>query len=86
MYVGTLCPALPSVVNGTISFSPDMVPGFDLGTVVTYTCDQGYVLSNTSATTRMCVVQSGMTVWDGVAPTCDGKSVISWDLTGSKID
>lgn len=73
--VGTLCPSLPRVTNGSISYSPDKVPDFDLGTIVTYTCDQGFFLSDANAATRTCIEQSGVEVgvWNGVAPTCQGE-------------
>ena len=40
-----VCQGLPEIDNGMISYAPDSVgPEYDLGTVATYTCDEGFML------------------------------------------
>ena len=56
----TQCPELPPLVNGQI-----IIPGLDVGSVVTYTCFPGYTTQGNSQ--RTC--QSDGT-WSGTPPIC----------------
>ncbi len=70
------CSPLPEIANGTISYSPDNTPDYNIGTVVTYNCNQGYVLvRDPGSVTRTCVDAGdgrGAT-FTGQAPTCERK-------------
>ena len=48
--------------NGTISYSPDSLPDYDLGTVATYHCNPGFVLEGNA--TRTCVTRGNVSDWD----------------------
>ena len=58
--------------NGNISFSSNQ---YIFGSVATLTCnaDNGYVLSDTSITTRTCLMDG----WSGSAISCQCKSYIA---------
>ncbi|XP_064386331.1 sushi, von Willebrand factor type A, EGF and pentraxin domain-containing protein 1-like isoform X3 [Halichondria panicea] len=57
------CPVLTSPTNGALSTTSR-----DYLTVITYSCDTGYVLTgNSDSAVRQCFVTG---VWSGVAPTC----------------
>ncbi len=51
------CSPLPAITNGFITYAPDTTPNYDLGTVATYACDDGFVLDLTlgGSMTRTCV-------------------------------
>ncbi len=61
-----MCPPLPTITNGMISYSPDVTPGYDLGTEATYTCVTGYTL--TGDVTRTCQANG---TWSWTALTCE---------------
>ncbi len=70
-----MCPPLPAITNGMISYSPDVTPDYDLGTNATYTCEAGFYLEGDEV--RMCVDDDGMDatgVWSGHEPICVCKS------------
>ena len=48
--------------NGTISYSPDSLPDYDLGTVATYLCNPGFSLGGNGTTT--CVTLGIVSEWD----------------------
>ena len=48
--------------NGTISYSPDSLPDYDLGTVATYLCNPGFSLEGNG--TRTCVTLGNVSEWD----------------------
>ena len=60
-----LCPMLPGIDNGFITYSPDTVADFDQGTVATYTCNQGFNLQGERE--RMCQIDG---TFSGTAPIC----------------
>ncbi len=69
-----VCPPLPAITNGMISYSPDDTPDYDLGTNATYTCEAGFYLEGNEV--RMCVEDHGMDaikVWSGWEPSCACK-------------
>ncbi|XP_064387615.1 uncharacterized protein LOC135335886 isoform X2 [Halichondria panicea] len=61
----TQCPPLPEIANGVISYSPDITPDYDVGTMAIYLCENGFVLSGDD--TRDC--QSDGT-FSGMEPVC----------------
>ena len=58
--------------NGTITYTANATADFDVGTVATYSCDQGYAL-NVENPSRVCteLVGSGTAIWNGTSPSCD---------------
>ena len=69
---GQLCPILPSIPNGIITYAPDETPDFDIGTIATYQCNLGFSLVGDM--TRECG-QDG--VFNGMAPVCQRKDPIN---------
>ena len=70
------CPSLTPPTNGVITFTPGADnSNIGLGSVVTYSCNLGYVL--VGQTTRECQsVFGGATAgWTGYAPVCQGRIV-----------
>ncbi len=59
------CPPLPEIANGVISYFPDNIPDYDVGTTATYMCEDGFSLSGD--VTRDC--QSDRT-FSGMEPIC----------------
>ena len=55
------CGQLPELVNGYLSLSS----GVNEGSVATYTCDEGFIL--TGSITRTCTTNGG---WTLIAPVC----------------
>ena len=67
-YTAIKCLPLPPINNGFVTYAPDTTPNYDLGTVATYTCNNGS--SMTGSETRTCVDDDGMGVFMGNAPSC----------------
>ncbi len=61
------CLELPFFPNGVITYAPDMTPDFEVDTVATHTCNDGYRLIGVD--TRVCLA-GGM--WSGLPPACQG--------------
>ncbi len=59
------CPELAPIPNGAIAYSIDMTPDFDVDTVATHTCFDGFLLIGVD--TRVCLA-SGR--WSGLIPVC----------------
>ena len=59
------CPALSPIPNGAITYGPDMIALYDVDTMATHTCNDGFRLSG--AETRVCLA-SGR--WSGPFPVC----------------
>ncbi len=55
-----------------ITYSPDLTPDYDIGTVATYVCNAGFVLDLTTegSETRTCVA---LQVWNDQEPRCIRK-------------
>ena len=76
------CPEL-TLENGVVVYDPDMTADYDLGTVATHSCDNGFVLQG--PLTRTCIDDDGLDavgVWsdsDNV-PTCARKFTIFCSL------
>ena len=69
-----MCPSLLAITNGTISYSPDVTPDYDLGTEATYTCVVGFYLEGNEV--RVCMDDDGMDtigVWSGQEQRCVRK-------------
>ena len=62
------CDELPGIANGVISYSPDSDAPFGLGTLATYTCNDGYELVRNMM--RTCVNTSNGGIFDGLEPSC----------------
>ncbi len=61
------CSALPPLLNGAITYAPDMIADYDVGTVATYSCDPGFRLSGFE--TRQCLRGA---IWSNLVPMCIG--------------
>ncbi len=61
-------------MNGVITYAVDMRPDYDLGTVATHSCNQGYVLrgGNDLRTCEDAGDGSG-SIFSGQVPTCQRK-------------
>ena len=72
------CEPLPAITNGGITYAPDSVSNYSLGTTATYSCNTGYLLDlSTGSGTRTCVDDGDNDaegVFNGQAPTCVRKS------------
>ena len=60
-----LCPPLAPIANGMITYGPDTVPDYSVGTIATYMCDDGFNLGENMV--RVC--QSDGT-FSGTDPVC----------------
>ena len=72
-----MCSELPALENGEISYGPDSEgPDYDLNTVATYSCNEGFALVGEDQI-RICVdVSNGPSgEFNGTAPMCQGISV-----------
>ena len=72
------CEPLPAIANGAITYAPDSVPNYSLGTTATYSCNAGFSLDlSAGSDTRTCVDDGdngAEGVFTGQAPTCVRKS------------
>ncbi len=66
-YTAVECPALQPIPNGAITYGPDTIAPFDVGTVATHRCNDGFVLVGSE--TRTCLFGSR---WSGLIPVCRG--------------
>ena len=71
--IGLKCKTLPMLENGNVSYTPSHTlgssTGYDLGTVATFTCDDGFrLLGNTNQTCVQSV--SNTSIWDGNDEPC----------------
>ncbi len=78
LFTAIVCLAISAITNGVITYAPDITPNYDLGTVVFYVCNAGFVLdlSLGGSTFRMCVDDNGLDaigVFDKLAPICIRK-------------
>ncbi len=60
------CLALQPIPNGAITYGPDMIADYDVGTVATHTCNEGFVRV-VGSENRTCLVGSR---WSGFTPVC----------------
>ncbi len=73
--VAITCSSLSPITNGRISYSPDTTSPFDLGTVATYSCDNGLFLSGSESRTCEGDGSSITGMWSGTAPICSGVCI-----------
>ena len=67
LYTVLRCPELPFFLNGAIiTYDPDMIAPYDVDTVATHTCNEGFVLVAGSET-RVCLLAGR---WSGLARVC----------------
>ena len=64
-----VCPSLPPLINGRISYSD---PTLGMDSVATHSCHTGLFLDGNSA--RTCQTNGN---WSGSAPVCEGKLTVS---------
>ena len=70
-----MCPELPEIINGFITYAPDDEADYDIGTIATYACNPGFILVGNM--TRDCVeAADGTGVFNGVAPVCKRKDCL----------
>ena len=84
------CSALGKIPNGFITYTPDITPNYDLGTVATYACDPGFALdlSLGGSEMRTCVNDNklgAIAVFDRQAPICVRKFPVTLKLICSMI-
>ena len=72
------CEPLSVIANGFITYEPDSVSNYSLGTRATYSCNTGFLLDlSAGSETRTCVGDGdgdAEGVFNGQAPTCACKS------------
>ena len=64
------CPSL-NLPNGTIAYTADTTPEFEIGTEATHMCDSGFALVGNM--TRACMDDDQADIvglWSGSTPTC----------------
>ena len=74
LYPAIECEPLPDIANGNISYADDMTPNYEVGTIATYECDDGYYLMGDDE--RNCTAGDGSSttgVFDRQEPTCVRK-------------
>ena len=68
------CLELAPLENGVIAYSPDTEPPYELGTVASHVCNQGYRLVGVQ--TRVCEdVGTAVGEFSGEPPVCEGETV-----------
>ncbi len=66
------CLELAPIPNGTIAYGPDMMANFEMDTVATHTCDDGFAfIPGVGDQTRVCLALGR---WSGLIPVCERKS------------
>ncbi len=60
------CQALAPILNGAITYGPDTIAPYDVGTVATHTCDDGSIFVAGSLN-RTCLTGGR---WSGFTPLC----------------
>ena len=70
------CPELPAIVNGFITYDPDMTPDSDIGTIAVHQCNPKFMLVGVMF--RNCTVGiDGTGEWTEEPPTCIRKDLYS---------
>ncbi len=85
IHTAVQCSPLLAITNGVITYAPDTIPNYDLGTVATYECNSGFVLdlSLGGSMTRTCfddLDNDAEGVFSGQAPRCIRK----WSAYGPR--
>ncbi len=64
------CLPLPSIPNGAITYGPDTTADYDVGTVATHSCNDGFILDlRFGSEIRTCL---NSRIWSGLTPVCRG--------------
>ena len=72
-----VCSALDELENGQITYDADNATDFELNTVATHTCDEGFSLVGQSTRTCMDDDQADtIGVWSEAAPSCLGIVIL----------
>ncbi len=74
-----MCNELPTIVNGMISYTSDSEgPEYDLDTIATYSCDDGYMLigSNSSRQCQISSTDNTVAMFSGTAPVCERVAIM----------
>ena len=75
-----MCPELPEIMNGFITYAPDDEADYDIGTVATYECNPGFILVGDM--TRDCVqVDADTAEFNGVEPFCRGEFLLYYIIS-----
>ena len=70
------CPEPQAIENGLITYDPDMIPNFDIGTIAIHQCNPGFILVGVMF--RNCTVGiDGTGEWTEKSPTCERKDLYS---------
>ena len=71
------CPALSTPTNGQVSFIPDILTPFDIGTVATFSCNAGFSLNGSTAILNCTDDDQADTIgtWNGMEPSCLSKGL-----------
>ena len=64
-------------MNGQVSFIPDMLSPFDIGTVATFSCNAGFSLNGSTAILNCTDDDQADTIgtWNGMEPSCLSKGL-----------
>ena len=78
---------MPTFENGMVTYAEDNAAPFDLDTIATYECHDGFFLNGEAE--RHCTVgegrSSGLGMWNGVAPTCVRKLINQRPCRGRRV-
>ncbi len=69
------CPPLQPINNGFVTYKPGGLPKYSLGTLATYSCNNGFIFDmSTESKKRTCKEDIGIIgVWNGLQPFCVRK-------------
>ena len=71
-------------MNGFITYAPDNVADYDIGTNATYQCNHGYII--VGVMTRECVqVSVDIAAFNGVVPVCQRKNCSAFIFAYTKV-
>ena len=80
IFFTAVCDELPAISNGGVSYAQtDLTPEFGVGTVATYSCNEGYqLITNPGDEMRMCVDggDGNGGEFDGAQPSCERKQCL----------
>ncbi len=68
-----VCTELEMIANGMIVYNADLISPHEVGTVATYSCNQGYELAGSEMRTCEDTGDGSGSRFNGQAPTCERK-------------
>ena len=71
-------------MGGTITYSPDTIADFDLGTSATHECNDGFILRGNVI--RVCeegAPGSTVGIWSGTPPVCEREYLVYPHILGA---